>query len=169
MFVQPSGARDLTLQYGAVEGMLNIPRAECSDSLNDFESAEVRGMAHRRAPVAAPHRKMQHLRFGPQNLHDRVAIVRANRLLQFVRRGTRGDAMLERGPIRKTVFARDDELCVAQARRRRRDGGVSLCGEFRMATADPLQCVRFALAPLFEEFARLPLWDIEMGPLGQPA
>src|SRR6059036_3160373 len=37
LFVQPSGARDLTLQYGAVEGMLNIPRAESSDSLNNFE------------------------------------------------------------------------------------------------------------------------------------
>src|SRR5437773_7657917 len=44
VFAQPSGARDLSLQYGAVEGVLKIPPAECSDSLNDFEPAEIGGM-----------------------------------------------------------------------------------------------------------------------------
>jgi len=112
---------------------------------------------------------MQQLGFSPQNFHDGLAIIGANRMLQFVRRSTRGDPMLERGPIRKAVFARNDELCVAQAKRRRRYRRVNLCGEFRMPVADPFQCVALALAPLVEELARLALRNIEMGPRRQPA
>ena len=130
-------AHAICLQYGAVEGVLKIPRAECSDSLNDFESAEIGSVAHWRSPVAAPHWKMQQLGFSPQNFHDGIAIIGANRMLQFVRRSTRGDPMLERGPIGKTVFARNDELRVAQSKGRRSNRGIIRCVEFWMSPANP--------------------------------
>jgi len=91
------------INRSAVEGVLEIPRSELGDSLDDFEPAEIGSVAHRRSPVAAPHRKMQHLRVGPQNFNDGVAIIGANRAFQFVRCSTCGDAMLERGPIHKSV------------------------------------------------------------------
>ena len=162
-------AHAICLQYGAVEGVLKIPRAECSDNLNNFESAEIGGVAHRRSPVAAPHWKMQQLGFSPQNFHDGIAIIGANRMLQFVRRSTRGDPMLERGPIRKTVFARDDELRVAQSKGRRRNVGIIRCVEFWMSPTNPVERIGLGGAPLLQQVARLAFGNIEMGPLRQPS
>ena len=130
--------------------MLKIPRSELGDSLDDFEPAEIGSVAHRRSPVAAPHRKMQHLRVGPQNFNDGVAIIGANRAFQFVRCSTCADAMLERGPIRKTVFAGDDELRVAQSKGRRRNRGIIRCVEFCMSPANPVERIGLGGAPLLQ-------------------
>ena len=112
---------------------------------------------------------MQQLGFSPQNFHDGIAIIGANRMLQFVRRSTRGDPMLERGPIRKTVFARNDELRVAQSKGRRRNGGIIRCVEFWMSPANPVERIGLSGAPLIQQVARLAFGNIEMGPLRQPS
>ena len=143
-------AHAICLQYGAVEGVLKIPRAECSDSLNNFESAEIGGVAHRRSPVAAPHWKMQQLRLGSQKFHNGVAITGVDRVLQRGGGSVCRDALLQRGPIRKTVFARNDELRVAQSKGCRSNRGIIRCVEFWMSPTNPVERIGLGGAPLLQ-------------------
>ena len=50
--VQQSGGLDLPLEHRATERVLMIGRTEIVEHANDPVAAEIRGVAHRRAPVA---------------------------------------------------------------------------------------------------------------------
>ena len=62
MLKQPFGTFKLTLEHGTVESMLKVAGSKLSEGFDDFEPAEVGGMAHRRTPIAAPKWNVQQLR-----------------------------------------------------------------------------------------------------------
>jgi hypothetical protein len=79
----------------------------------------------------------------------------------------RGDASLQRGPVRETILPGDNELRVAELDR---DAGDSILWnilEFRVALENARKGFAFAFSALVEKFAGLALWNIEMGPLRQ--
>ena len=61
MLEQPFGTFELSLEHCAIEGMVKIARSELGYGFDDFEPAEVGGMAHRRTPIAAPDRNVKQL------------------------------------------------------------------------------------------------------------
>ena len=101
----------------------------------------------------------------PDELNRRRLVVGSNRDGQRLSRRVRADALLELRPMRQTVFASDDELSIAQAKRARGDGRIVRLREFRMTAPDAVQRLALAVTPLLEKLARLPLWNVEMGSL----
>ena len=163
---EPARALDLPLKHRAIDRVLKVARAKRRHRLDDLEPANVRRMAHRRAPVAAPQRDMQYFRMRLDEPNGGSAIVGANRGHQLLGDAVRGDALLQLGPMREAVLASDDVLRVAQATRARGNARVIRIGEFGMAAADTVERVAIAVAPEIEELAGLALRDIEMGPIG---
>ena len=164
---EPARALDLSLQQRAIERVLKVARAERRHRLDDLESAEVRRVAHRRAPVAAPQRNVQHFRVRLDEPNGGLAIVGANRGHQLLDDAVRGAALLQLGPMREAVLTRDHELRVAQAKRAFGNARVIRIGELGMPAADAVQRVAIAVTPEIEQLARLALRNIEMGPIGQ--
>jgi hypothetical protein len=77
------------------------------------------------------------------------------------------DPLLELRPMRQPVFACDDELCVAQAKRAGRDLRVVGFLEPGMTAPDSVERATVGATPEIEELARLTLRNVEMGTIGQ--
>ena len=74
-------------------------------------------MAHRRSPVAAQQRDMQHFRM-PLHEPDRGGVVvGANRCHQRLRDRIQGNPLLQLSPMREPVLAGDHQLRVGQTNR----------------------------------------------------
>ena len=82
------------MQHRASERELKVLRAHSGEHLDHVEATEIRGVTHRRSPVAAYERNMQQLRFQPDDLSGAGAIVCANRNRQRLRERVRADALL---------------------------------------------------------------------------
>lgn len=82
VFVQPARAFQFSLEQRAIERMLMVPRAQRRNCLDHLQPAQVRRVAHRWTPIAAPQRNVQQVRMRPQQPHRGLAVILVNRLLQ---------------------------------------------------------------------------------------
>ena len=167
--MQPAGALDLALQERAIEGVLDVLPTELGGDLDARETTEVGGVAHRRTPVAAADGEVQQRRVVVQEPTQRGVIVGADGGVDRTGVRVQFDPLLQRGPVRETVFAGEDELGVGEAERGRGEGGVVRLGVLRMPAADAIERGGIGGAPRAQQFARFAFGDIEKGPRGQPA
>ena len=163
----PARAFNLPLKHGAIEGVLEVPRAQCRHCLDDFQPAEVGCVAHRRSPVSAPDWNVQQLRMRFDKPDCGIAIISADCRAQCPDNRVRFDPLLQCGPVGETILAGNHQLSIAKTKR---SGGygriVGLCKSW-MSIAYSFERVGLAVAPLVEKFARFALWNIEMRPLRQ--
>src|SRR5262249_11815320 len=161
-FEKPLCGFDLTLEQGTVEGALEIPPSKFGDRFDDFQPAEIGGVAHGRAPITAPDRHMEQLRIFAEHPNDRVTVIGVNGSLQEVCERVRINALLQFRPVGKAVFASDHQLSVAQPESCRAECLIVLVAESRMLPANSVECFGVCRAPFFEEFARLTFGNVEM-------
>ena len=83
--MQPARALDPPLKQGAVEGVLEISRAQRRHGLDDFQPAEVGRVAHRRSPVSADDGEMQQFGAHLNRPYSGVPIIRADCRFQCLR------------------------------------------------------------------------------------
>ena len=126
-------------------------RAERGHRLDDLEAAEIRGVAHRRPPVAA-HSGMcsscgscRTSRTAASRSSARIATANA---CGNVSASMRCFSSVQ---CARAVLARDDELRVAQAKRARGDCRVVRVRELRMPAPDAVERVALAVTPAQRE------------------
>jgi len=94
VFMEPSGAFDFSLQQRAVESVLKVARTEFGDGFDDFEAAQIRRMAHRRAPITADYRNVKQIWICAKQVDDPFAIVSPNGGVEGPRYRVSGDSLL---------------------------------------------------------------------------